>query len=103
MFSIRRPARRTMAIILALLAVAIVIAFCAFGGGSTYRKPAQAYDYYYIYAEEDGRELMRVPVAISIDDELITEDNKRYRIIKVEDNKGVARYVEEVDLEKYKP
>lgn len=66
------------------------------------KQPAQAYDYYYIYAEEDGRELMRVPVDVSANDELITEDNKRYKVIKVEGNKGVARYVEDVNIEQYK-
>ncbi|MEM5771010.1 MAG: stage II sporulation protein P, partial [Bacillota bacterium] len=58
--------------------------------------------YYYIYAEEDGRELMRVPIAVSIDDELITEDNKRYRIVRVEENRGIARFVENVNIEQYK-
>ncbi|HBS59333.1 MAG TPA: stage II sporulation protein P [Firmicutes bacterium] len=66
------------------------------------QKPDQPYDYYYIYAEEDGRELMRVPIAVSIDDELITEDNKRYRIVRVEENRGIARFVENVNIEQYK-
>lgn len=105
MFTIRRPPMLVTAIILAALAAGAVLAvyFLYPGkGGSTYQKPAQPYDYYYIYAEEDGRELMRVPLAISIDDELITEDNKRYKVIKVEGDKGIARYVEDVNLEKYK-
>ena len=66
------------------------------------QKPDQPYDYYYIYAEEDGRELMRVPIAVSVDDELITEDNKRYRIVRVEENRSIARFIENINIERYK-
>lgn len=95
----------------------VLIAFIAFAFGAVISlyclstpkeadinpNPAQIYDYYYIYAEEDGRELMRVPLAVNIDDELITEDNKRYKVIKVDGDKGIARYVEDVNIERYKP
>lgn len=85
------------------IAVALIIYIVPFKGFGNYQKPEAAYEYYYVYAEEDGRELMRVPVPINIDDELITDDNKRYKIISVDGNKGIARFVENVNLEKYIP
>jgi hypothetical protein len=92
-----------LAIIAFLVGIGLIVYFIPFNGLGVYHKPEQAHEYYYIYAEEDGRELMRVPVVISIDDELITEDNKRYKIVQIEGNKGIARYIELVDIEKYKP
>jgi hypothetical protein len=92
-----------LALIAFLVGIGLMVYFIPFKGLGEYHKPEQAYEYYYIYAEEDGRELMRVPVAISIDDELITEDNKRYKIVQIEGNKGIARFVEMIDIEKYKP
>lgn len=86
-----------------LIGVAIIVSIVPFKGFSVSQKPEQPYEHYYIYAEEDGRELMRVPIAISIDDELITEDNKRYKIVKVEGDKGIAQYVETISLEEYRP
>lgn len=95
-------------VLIALIAFAVGVAICFYYLSTSkradiYQKPAQTYDYYYIYAEEDGRELMCVPLAISVDDELITEDNKRYKVINVDGNKGIARYVEDVNIERYKP
>lgn len=94
--------------IIALIAFAIGIAIVVYTLPSfkrvhMYQKPAQVYDYYYIYAEEDGRELMRVPIAINVDDELITEDNKRYRVIRIDGDRGTARYVEDVNIQEYAP
>jgi hypothetical protein len=95
-------------ILIALIAFAVGIVISLYFLSTPKRadinqKPAQIYEYYYIYAEEDGRELMRVPLAISVDDELITEDNKRYKVIKVDGDKGIARFLEDVDIERYKP
>lgn len=73
---------------------------------STQQKPEQStqplHDYYIIIDEATGADLMYVPLVVSIGDEVITEDNKRYTIVKVEQNRAYARYVEDVDLEKYK-
>lgn len=89
--------------IILILTIAAIIYIVPFKGFGAVQKPEQPYEYYYVYAEEDGRELMRVPVAISIGDELITEENKRYRVITVSEDKGIARYVEMVNLEEYRP
>lgn len=106
MFTTRYNRLHIVIIALIVFAVGIVITVYhlpPLKGTNTYQKPLQTYDYYYIYAEEDGRELMRVPIAINIDDELITEDNRRYRVISVAGDKGIARYVEDVNLEQYRP
>lgn len=70
------------------------------------QKPEQtpkAYDYYIIVDEETDQSLMYVPVVVNIGDEVLSEDNKRYRVVKVVENKAYARYVQDIDLEKYKP
>jgi hypothetical protein len=82
-----------------LVGIALLVYLPPNGWFKYTQKPEPMHEYYYIHAEEDGRELMRVPIAVSIDDELITEDNKRYRIIRVEGNVGVARFMESIDLD----
>ncbi len=61
--------------------------------------PQKIYDYYTIIEENTGEVLMYVPLVVSLGDELISEDNKRYRIIKVEENQAYARFVENLNLE----
>jgi len=60
------------------------------------------YDYYIIYDETDGRSLMYVPLVVNVGDEVLTEENKRYKVVKIEENRAFARFVEDVSLEKYK-
>lgn len=73
---------------------------------SVQQKPEQApqkvHEYYIIIDEATGRNLMYVPLVVSIGDEVITEENKRYEVVRVEENRAYARFVEAVDLEKYK-
>lgn len=69
---------------------------------SVQQKPGQApqkvHDYYIIVEEKTGEELMYVPLVVSVGDEMISEDNKRYKIVKVEANRAYARFVEDVKL-----
>jgi hypothetical protein len=58
------------------------------------------YEDYLIIDEKSGQHLMYVPILVNIDDELITEDNKRYRVIRVEENRAYARFVENVIIKK---
>lgn len=73
---------------------------------SIQQKPEQApqkvYDYYLIIDEQDGHTIMYVPLVVSVGDELISEDNKYYQIVRIEENRAYARFVKNVDLEKYK-
>jgi hypothetical protein len=73
---------------------------------SVKQKPEQApqkiYDYYLIIDEKTGKSLMYVPLVVSPGDEVITEENQRFRVIRLEENRAIARYVEDVDLTKYK-
>jgi hypothetical protein len=64
--------------------------------------PQKAYDYYIIIEEDTKEILMYVPVVVNVDDELISEQNKRYKIVKVEGNQAYARFVEDLNLELYK-
>ncbi len=64
--------------------------------------PQKIYDYYTIIEENTGEVLMYVPLVVSPGDELISEDNKRYKIIKVKENQAYARFVENLNLELYK-
>jgi hypothetical protein len=74
---------------------------------SVQQKPDQApqkvYDYYMILDEQDGHTIMYVPLVVSVGDEVLSEDNKYYRIVRIEENRAYARFVENVNLEKYKP
>jgi hypothetical protein len=65
--------------------------------------PQKLYDYYQIIDADTDRTLMYVPLVVGVGDEVITEENKRYQVVKVEQNRAYARYVEEVNIEKYKP
>ena len=62
-------------------------------------QPQQLYDYYIILDEIDGHSLMYVPLVVNVGDELITEENKRYKVIKIEENRAYARFVENITLE----
>ncbi len=74
---------------------------------SIQQKPEQApqkvHDYYLIIDENSGETLMYVPLVVSIGDEVITEANKRYRIVRVEENRAYARFVEDINIKKYAP
>ena len=70
---------------------------------SVQQKPLQApqkiHDYYIIYDEKSGQDLMYVPLVVSVGDEVLTEDDKLYRIVKVEENRAYARFVEDMSNE----
>lgn len=66
------------------------------------QQPQKVYDYYIILDEASGVDLMYVPLIVSVGDEVITEENKRYTIIKVEENRAYARFVEDINLDEYK-
>ncbi len=55
------------------------------------------YEYYVILDEATGVTLMYVSVVtVNPGDEMITGENKRYVIMRVEENRAYARYVEDV-------
>ncbi|SMD14270.1 stage II sporulation protein P [Sporomusa malonica] len=93
--------------ILALAAVVIagVVYYVPLTNFSVQQKPEQApqkvYDYYIILDESSGEILMYVPLVVSVGDELISETNKRYKIVKIEENQAYARFVEDLNLELY--
>jgi len=63
------------------------------------RSVPRQYDYYRIVDEKTNQLLMTISSApVTKGDELITGDNKRYVIVKVEKNVAYARYVETVDF-----
>lgn len=58
--------------------------------------PSPRYDYYIIMDERDQHILMYVPVTVTVGDELITEENQRYVVVKVEENRAYARFAEQL-------
>lgn len=64
--------------------------------------PPKVYDYYIVVEENTNEVLMYVPLVINVGDELVSEQNKRYKIVKVVENYGYARFVENLNLELYK-
>jgi hypothetical protein len=67
------------------------------------QEPQKVYDLYMIIDEETNKTLMYVPFKVNVADEVISEENKRYQVVRVEENRAYARFVENVDLQKYKP
>ncbi|VBB08498.1 Hypothetical protein LUCI_3771 [Lucifera butyrica] len=64
--------------------------------------PQPVYDYYLILDEATGNHLMYVPLVVSVGDQVLSEDNKLYEIVKIEENRAYARFVRDVNLEQYK-
>lgn len=105
-------AKRRILMIIGAIALCAVIAALGFlhmlplNILSVQQKPEQApqkvYDYYLIIDEQDGHTIMYVPLVVSVGDELISEENKYYQIVRIEENRAYARFVKNVDLEKYK-
>ncbi|MBC8014216.1 MAG: stage II sporulation protein P [Sporomusaceae bacterium] len=65
-------------------------------------QPQKLHDYYIISDEIDGHSLMYVPLVVNIGDEVITEENKRYKVVRIEENRAFARFVEDISLEEHK-
>lgn len=104
--------KRRIFIITGILLLAGIVAFSAatffpFSIFPSQQKPEpvpqKVYDFYTIIDEETDRTLMYVPFEVHVADELISEENKRYRVIRIEENRAYARFVENVNLKKYKP
>lgn len=63
------------------------------------RVPPKKYAYYRIIDEKTEKTLMTISSGpVMKGDELITEDNKLYVVVKVEGNNAYARFVEKVRL-----
>lgn len=60
--------------------------------------PQLIYPYYFIYEEKSGHHLMTVSVVVTVGDELVSEDDRLYRIIRLEKNNAYARYVRDLTL-----
>ncbi|MDR3561496.1 MAG: stage II sporulation protein P [Negativicutes bacterium] len=65
--------------------------------------PPKTYAYYEILDAENDQPLLFVSVVVSVGDEVITEENKRYQVVRIEENRAYARFVENVDLREYAP
>lgn len=61
------------------------------------------YPYYFIYEEKSGHHLMTVSIVVTVGDELITENNQLYRVVRMDENKAYARYVREFALPSLSP
>ena len=61
------------------------------------------YPYYFIYEEKSGHHLMTVSIVVTTGDELISEDNKLYRVVRVDENKAYARYARDFVLPSLSP
>jgi len=96
-----------LASLLVLVAIVIIgVYYVPFTMFSVQPKPEQApqkiYDYYIIIEEDTKEVLMYVPITVNVGDELVSDQNKRYKIVKVEENQAYARFVENLNLELYK-
>ncbi|MGL5513964.1 MAG: stage II sporulation protein P [Sporomusa sp.] len=102
----KRLAKRFSILLIAFILTIGVFHYIPLSLFSIQQKPEQPlqkkYVNYTIYEEETGEILMYVPLVVSVGDELISENNKRYKIVKVEENQAYARFVENLNLEQYK-
>lgn len=55
--------------------------------------------YYVIVDEVDAKYLMYTEVTVRVGDELITGDNRLYRVVEVKGNRAKARFIREEILE----
>ena len=101
--------RKYWIIIGALVSILLVSGLYFFWpNGAPQAKPEQSppkvgYDYYLIIEESTNKTMAYVStVTVNIGDEYISEDNKRYMIVKIEENRAYARYVENVNLENFR-
>lgn len=96
----------TIGILLSLLFVFSFLHILPLNLFSVQQKPApqiqKIYDYYIIVDEVDNHSLMYVPLVVNVGDEVLTEENKRYKVIRIEQNRAIARFVEEIKLEEPK-
>ncbi len=102
----RNLTKLTLLALVTIIAIGVVYYFPLTTMFSVQQKPEQApkkiYDYYVVVEEDTNEVLMYVPIVINVGDELVSEQNKRYKIVKVEGNQGYARFVEDLNLELYK-
>ncbi len=61
------------------------------------------YPYYFIYDEASDRHLATVSIVVTVDDELITEDDRLFRIVRIKENRAYARYVRDLELTEADP
>ncbi|MDR3589441.1 MAG: stage II sporulation protein P [Negativicutes bacterium] len=104
--------KRRLLFIIGLAALGIVVAAGVLGHLPAQilpieQKPEQApqenYDHYVIVDAETEEPLMFVPLKVNVGDELISEKNKRYQVVRIEENRAYARFVENVNIEQYSP
>jgi hypothetical protein len=91
-------AKRRLAILLLILSALSALAFFALaylpiGLLPMEQKPTPQplYDYYEIVDERNNESLMAVPLIVNVGDELLTEDNRRFKVVKVVENIAYAR------------
>ncbi|MGI6092617.1 MAG: stage II sporulation protein P [Veillonellaceae bacterium] len=104
--------RRTL-LITGIITLFLIIAALAFlhllpmNIFSVQQKPEQApqkvYDYYLIIDEQTNQTIMYVPLVVSIGDEVISEENKYYEIVRIEENRAYARFIKHIEIDKYQP
>lgn len=96
----------TIGILVSLLFVFSFLHILPLNLFSVQQKPSpqiqQIYDYYIIVDEVDNHSLMYVPLVVNVGDEVLTEENKRYKVIRIEQNRAIARFVETIKLEEPK-
>ena len=61
--------------------------------------PGERPPYYIIVDEVDAEYLMYTEVKVTVGDELITSDNKLYRVVEVQGNRAKARLIHENALD----
>jgi hypothetical protein len=58
----------------------------------------RVYDYYLIIDEQDGHTIMYVPLIAQIGDEVLSEENKLYTIVRIEENRAYAKFKKNIQL-----
>ncbi|EGO62877.1 hypothetical protein [Acetonema longum] len=84
-----------------------LLVYLPFNIMSVQQRPEQraqpVYDYYVVTEEKTGVVLMYVPLVLSIGDDVIGEDNCRYRVVRITGNQAYARFLEKLGLHDVAP
>lgn len=102
--------RKLLVISMVILSVIVALGFLDWRAANrlpSEQKPelpsAYPYEYYVIMDAENEEILMYVPIKVNVGDEMVSDKNKRYQVVRIEENRAYARFVENVDIEQYYP
>lgn len=89
-----KPGWRLKLLLIIILSVLIyIVLYIPFFPEPQTTLPQITHDYYEIVDELSGESLMMVPLLVTVGDELLTEDNRRFSVVKINGNTAYAKQI----------